>query len=112
MKPGRKHKLPSRQRREVARRLASGERRRALAAEFGVSYGIVGCLDRQRPEHQRKRLFRGLPTPAMQAWLRAEQWGPAQLVWPNAVEILHPITVMSAAPPSWPVKRKSAGACA
>jgi hypothetical protein len=60
-------KLSGCQRREILRRLFAGERRRALAAEFGVSYDRIAAMDRRR----KSGIFVGLPTPAMQAWTKA-----------------------------------------
>jgi Helix-turn-helix domain len=72
-------KLSERRRREIMRRLAAGERRRDLSAEFGVSYDRIAEIDRR----QKTGIFRGLPTPAMQAWIKAgsgEQLQPVQVM--------------------------------
>jgi hypothetical protein len=69
-------KLTERKRREIVQRLAAGERRRALAADFGISYHLISRLDPRRAG-----IFRGLPTPAMQAWIRAGLGEQVLSVW-------------------------------
>jgi hypothetical protein len=64
-------KLTGYQCREILRRLFAGERRRALAAEFGVPYDRVAEMDRRR----KTSVFQGLPTPAMRAWINAGRGG-------------------------------------